>query len=244
MELVNQSSLSIVNFRTGCYIMIENEPASSQKNGGAFFIIQSGKVRIETLVNQMLGAQSQILGPGSFFGVISAMSSQEANETAVTLTDCSMIMVNRAQFGDLLLEAPSIALKIIRALSSDLRRYDNELAAKMVDADHSKDTADKLFQTGEFFYNAKNPNHAAMVFTSYIENHPEGAHKQKAQEYLDTIGFKVESHKGFSRTYQDGEMVLCGTHAWFRVVCHSKWQSQNYQNYRHPRNDLSYSGRW
>ena len=211
MELVNKSSLSIVKFRTGSYVMIENEPANSQKNGGAFFIIQSGRVRIETLVNHMLGVQSQILGPGSFFGVISAMSSQEANETAVTLTDCSMIMVKRAQFGDLVLEAPAIALKIIRALSRDLRRYDNELAANMVDADHSKETADKLFQTGEFFYNAKNPNHAAMVFTSYIENHPEGSHKQKAQNYLDRIGITVESPKGFNRTYQDGEMV-CAEH--------------------------------
>ncbi|MEM9424924.1 MAG: cyclic nucleotide-binding domain-containing protein, partial [Spirochaetota bacterium] len=200
------STLSIVNYQAGSYIIVENQPNSQQKQG-VFFIIRSGKVRVENLVDQMLGLQSHELSPGGFFGVISAMSAQGSNETAVALTDCSMIMVKSTKFGDLVLEAPSIALKIIRALSNDLRHYDNELALRMVDKNYSADNSLNLFHMGEFFYNAKSFNHAAYIFASYIESHPDGEKKQEAQDYLDKMGLTVEPPSGFSRTYQDEEMI-------------------------------------
>ncbi len=198
--------LSIVKYQAGSYIIIEDQP-NSKKNQGAFFIIRSGKVRIETLVDQMLGLKNEVLGPGGFFGVISAMSAQESNETAVALTDCSMIMVKSERFGDMVLEAPSIALKIIRTLSNDLRHYDNELAARIIDENHGTDIASNLFRTGKFFYNEKNFGHAARIFSSYLEHHPEAESRQEAQDYLKKMNVAIEPREGFNRTYQDGEMI-------------------------------------
>ena len=206
MRLDNSGTLSVVNYQAGSYVIIENQP-NSKRNQGTFFIIRSGKVRIETLVDQMLGLQSHVLGPGGFFGIIGAMSGQESNETAIALTDCSLIMVKCTRFGDLVLGSQSIGLKIVRSLSNDLRHYDNELAVRMIDQNRSKDNSVNLFRVGEFFYNAANYNHAAQVFTAYINHYPEGLQREQAQNYLDKMNIEVKHHNGFNRTYQDDEMV-------------------------------------
>ena len=186
--------------------MIEDEP-NREKIQESFFIIRSGKVRLETLVGQMLGAESKVLGPGGFFGVISAMGAHESNETAIALTDCSVIMVNRAKFGDLVLEAPVIAQKIIRSFSNDLRKYDNELAARVIDENHTADNAQNLFRVGEFFYERESFEYAAHIFTSYLESHADAQQRPEAQNYLNRIGIPVERPQGFNRVYRDGQMI-------------------------------------
>ncbi len=206
----DKGTLSITNYQAGSYVMVEDR-SNDKKKQDTFFIIRSGKVQVENLVDQMLGQKDQILGPGGFFGVVSAMSGQESNQTVVTLTDCSMIMVKSTKFSDLVVEAPSIALKIIRSLSNSLRHYDNELAARIVDANHTKDNSKNLFLMGEFYYKAKELNHANMIFTSYLEHYPNGAQKSEAQNYIDEMGITVPSHNNFNRTYQDGEMI-CAEH--------------------------------
>ncbi|WGK70143.1 cyclic nucleotide-binding domain-containing protein [Candidatus Haliotispira prima] len=200
------SSLSVVRFQAGSYILIEDQ-SNDEKNQEAFFILQSGSVQVETLVDQMLGRQSHVLGPGGFFGVIGAMSARQSNETVVALTDCSMIMVKRSKFADLVAEAPAIAFKIIRSLSNDLRHYDNELASRMVDENHSSDNAINLFRVGEFFYNNNNFSHATHVFICYLEHHHDVEHRRKAQSYLHKMKVKITIHNGFNRIYEDGEMI-------------------------------------
>ena len=208
------SSLSVVKYQEGSYILIEDEP-NSQKSQNSFFIIRSGKVRLETLVGQMLGAEHKILCPGDFFGVISAMSAHESNETAIAMTDCSVIMVQRANFGDLVLEAPAIAQKIIRLFSNDLRRYNNELAIRMIDENRTEDNTYNLFRVGEFFYEKENFDYAAHVFISYLEAHANAPQRTEAQSYLDQIDIEVkkrikkivEKNKGFNRSYKDGQMI-------------------------------------
>ena len=211
---MENSSLSVMKYQEGSYILIEDQP-NRQKSQESFFIIRSGKVRLETMVGQMLGTESKIIGPGDFFGVISAMSAHESNETAIALTDCSVIMVKRANFGDLVLEAPAIAQKIIRSSSNDLRRYDNELAIRMIDKNRTEDSAYNLFRIGEFFYKKENFGHAAYIFMSYLEIHSNTPQHTEAQSYLEQIDIKVktrikktiEKNKGFNRNYKDGQMI-------------------------------------
>ena len=206
MGVMESNSLSIVNYQAGSYIMVENQP-NSKKNEGAFFILRSGKVQVESLVDQMLGQPSNVLQSGSFFGIVSAMSEQESTETAIALTDCSLIVVTKNTFGNLVMGSPAIALKIIRALSTILRHYDDELAARMIEAQDKIDNSENLFHTGEFFYNNKNYKYAAQIFAVYIESYTNNARKEQAQKYLDEMQVDIKQQEGFSRSYEDGDMI-------------------------------------
>ena len=73
----NPLQLGLVNFNKGAYITIEGDHADH------FFIVRSGKVRIERELQIYAedGANTQL--PGDFFGVVSTMSNHAHIENAV-----------------------------------------------------------------------------------------------------------------------------------------------------------------
>ncbi len=86
--------LSIVNFNKNSYIIVEGKQKADY-----FYILRSGKVRISKEVEVVEEEGGNTLAPGDFFGVISTMSSHSHIETALALTDVSLISVAREQYG-------------------------------------------------------------------------------------------------------------------------------------------------
>ena len=84
--------LTLVNFRKGAYIIVEGKQQAAH-----FYIIRSGKVQIKREVEVQEEDESNILVPGDFFGVVSTMSSHSHIESAIALSDVSLIAVERDQ---------------------------------------------------------------------------------------------------------------------------------------------------
>ncbi|HUI71302.1 MAG TPA: Crp/Fnr family transcriptional regulator, partial [Spirochaetia bacterium] len=137
--------LSIVNFNRNSYIIVEGKQRAEY-----FYIIRSGKVRISKEVEVVEEEGGNLLAPGDFFGVISTMSSHSHIETALALTDVSLISVAREQYGLLIERNSPVALKIIQSFSRKMRYLDEALTrltfknTAMADPSH-------LFKVAEYY---------------------------------------------------------------------------------------------
>ena len=89
----NPLQLTLVNFKKGSYIIVEGKQKAEN-----LYIIRSGQVRVSKEVEIVQEMGGQIYGPGDFFGVVSTMSSHSHIETAMAITDVSLISVHRDQY--------------------------------------------------------------------------------------------------------------------------------------------------
>ena len=105
------TQFKVVNYLPKSFVIVEGK-----KEADNFYIIRSGNVKIIRENPTIADDAASLLGPGDFFGVISCMSSRAREETAVAVSNVSLISVEREQFGMLIQKNPVIALKIIRFL--------------------------------------------------------------------------------------------------------------------------------
>ena len=113
---------NIVSFPQGSYIVVEGK-----KEAHNFYIIREGKVRVGR-ENPVVGEDpNQVLGPGDFFGVVAAMSQHPQIESAIALSNVSLIQVSYDHFGTLIQKNSPVAMKIIRYFSMKLRQFDQTI---------------------------------------------------------------------------------------------------------------------
>jgi predicted component of type VI protein secretion system len=90
--------------------------------GTAMYIIESGSIDI---VRAQSGKEPlATLEAGDFFGEMAVLEDQPRFASALAQTDCRLLQIDRAQFGDVLRENVEIAIRIMRKLAGRLRRSD------------------------------------------------------------------------------------------------------------------------
>lgn len=202
--------LEVVNYKKSAYILIEGKASN-----GCFFIIRTGKVAISKEVNQN---QQEILNPGDFFGVVSAMSGHNCIETSVALVDCTLIKVHKDQFPLLIQKNNPIAMKIILSFSRKLRELNNsitELTLKSVSI--SYEDVVNLMNIGEFYYNQQQYNQAFYAYYRFIQYCPSHDLVPTAKKKLAEIKDKAKAvylnpaKEDFKRVYPDNTMI-CSEH--------------------------------
>ena len=87
--------------------------------GREFMIIASGTATV-----RRKGRKIATLGPGDFFGELALLAGVPRTATVIAESDMVIEALNRAEFATLLDESPSIARKVLSAVSK--RSYDNE----------------------------------------------------------------------------------------------------------------------
>lgn len=107
-----------VNFSKGQIIFEQDDP------GEAMFLVQSGQVRLNRIDPSGKELVLAILGPGNFFGEMAVLDGGGRSSNAVAQTNLTLSTINRANFRNLILREPEIALHIIETLSQRLRRTD------------------------------------------------------------------------------------------------------------------------
>ncbi|HNL70705.1 MAG TPA: Crp/Fnr family transcriptional regulator, partial [Leptospiraceae bacterium] len=174
-------SFQMVNFKAGSYVVIEGK-----REALSFFIIRQGKLKTQK-ENPVIGEDSsQILGPGDFFGVESAMSGHSRIETVVALSDCSLIQVNNDQFGLLIQKNAPVAMKIIRSFSVKLRSFDNTIT-RLSFRNAVEEDPSHLFVLGEHWMREGKTNHAAYAFQKYLQWNPQGDKLSQAKIHLQSL---------------------------------------------------------
>ena len=203
--------LGIVNYKQGSYVVVEGK-----QKADCFFIIQQGKVRITREV-AIDGERDELLVPGDFFGVISAMSSQSHIETALAATDVVLITVPPHQYVGLLQKNSQIAVKILTLLSSRLRFLDRAHTRLSI-----KDGANaillygphRLFNVAEYYFSQELYNQAFYAYTKYLKYCPDGedidAARKRLEEMADRAGnVRTEFEKNeLERAYRKDDMLF------------------------------------
>jgi CRP-like cAMP-binding protein len=203
----NQLQLNFINFKKDLFILVEGKQADS------FFIIRQGKVRIIRDV-AVEGEKDEILVPGDFFGVISAMSNHSHIETAQALTDVDLIGVHNKQYTALIQKNPAVAMKIITQFSKRLRFLNDTLAKRTL-----KSTAEvgpsHLFNVAEHYASQNMSSQAVYAYTMFMKHCPGDPNVQKAQEKIaeiqkkSPVNVKTEyAANELNRTYKKDTMLF------------------------------------
>ena len=203
----SQLQLSYVNYNKGAYIAIEGK-----QNSGFFYIIQQGNVKIskEALIE---GDSNNLLGPGDFIGVVSAMSGQCHIETAMALNDVVLIKVLREQYMGLIQNNPAVAMKIIKQFSQRLRLLNSTLAELTL-----KNTAQvgpsHMFNVAEYYLFQKQYVQAIYAYAKFLKYCPDDVNAAAAREKLQKLANYLKDVKidfgseQLTRTYNKNTMIF------------------------------------
>jgi CRP-like cAMP-binding protein len=134
-------------------------------------------------VEMVVEEKGNILGPGDFFGVVSTMSSHSHIETAQALTDVTLISVRKEQYGDLIQNTISVAMRIILQFSKRMRYLDEALTRLTLKNTAENDTS-HLFIVGEYYAKMNQYNQAYYAYSQYIKYCPREDNSNIARERM------------------------------------------------------------
>jgi CRP-like cAMP-binding protein len=138
--------------------------------------------------------ENDILGPGDFFGVVSAMSSHSHIETAQAIEDAVLIVVHRTQYGGLIQKNPQVAMKIIVEFSKRLRYLDESLSEHTL-KNTVKVGGTDFFTMGDYYTRQGQHKQAFYAYSKYIEYNPQGEKAAATKERLTKLSTQVKDVK-------------------------------------------------
>lgn len=203
----NPLQLGLVSYNKGAYITIDGDAADH------FYIIRSGRVRIEKELQIYEEEAQKALNPGDFFGVVSTMSNRAYIENAVALDDCTFITVRPDQYSMLIERNTPIAMKIINSFSKQVRVLDQALTRLTFKRSAEIDEL-HLYQVGEYYASQNQHSLAFYAYYKYCLANPKGANieavKQKMAKlkpYANTSTLKPDTSQ-FVRQYPKDTMLF------------------------------------
>ncbi len=202
------AQFKVENYVANSFIVVEGKRGADN-----FYIIREGKVKLSKENPVSAEEPFSIAGPGDFFGVISCMSGHPRTETAIALTNVSLISVEREQFGILIQKNPAVAMKIIRFFSRKLRDFDTAITRLTFKGSVEEDPS-HLFNIGEYYVKHRVFNHAAYAYQRFIQYCPAHPNRDKAIQRLKSLKapLKIEEnrqHDSLARSFKDNSMIFC-----------------------------------
>ncbi len=168
-------------FKAGSQIFSEGD------FGREMYIILKGEIEIFRILD---GKKSQlaVLKQGDIFGELAIIDKFPRSANAVALTDSVVLAVNSSAFESVILESKDFTKKIIKLLSTRIRRT-NDIVLSI----YKKDREEKIISALNSFYNielaAKNIKVKGKIekdsFLKYIETYKELNPKMVEQYLLD-----------------------------------------------------------
>ncbi|MDR2419442.1 MAG: cyclic nucleotide-binding domain-containing protein [Treponema sp.] len=205
--MTEQLQLDRINFKKGTYLIVEGTQQAER-----FFIIAAGTVRVSK-ESMAVVKERDVLGPGDFFGVISTMSSHGHIESVLAMTDVSVLSVQKKQYGDVIRNNSSLAMKIIMQFSKQMRFLDDALAIRTLKQKTNEDVS-HLLDVAEYYTSKQQYNHAYFVYQQYLKHCPDSDKVNLVKDRLMEIGFQVDPSKlayrneGENRIYPQNTMFF------------------------------------
>ncbi len=203
----NPLQLGLVSYNKGAYITIEGKAANQ------FYIIRSGRVRIEKDLELPEEQDDTVLKPGDFFGVVSTMSNHAHIDTALALEDCTLITVRPDQYSLLIERNTPVAMKIINGFSRQVRYLDQALTRLTFKSSAEVDER-HLYHVGEYYARQNQFNQAFYAYYKYVLSNPSGPNvllaKQrmmKIKPYAKVANLTTNSDQ-FIRQYPKDTMIF------------------------------------
>jgi CRP-like cAMP-binding protein/ribosomal protein S20 len=149
------------------------------------FILRSGKISLVSLDPDKEEEIRDLVSPGEFFGVKSALGHFPREENAVAVADSTAMAFTVPEFEAFAISNPSIILKMLKIFSNQMRRVHSQIA-KLMETEVVKPD-EGLFGIGERYLKLKRYSHAKYIFSRYLVHYPSGAKAALAAKNIQII---------------------------------------------------------
>jgi len=166
-----------LQYRQGSLIYFQGDPAEK------VFIVQSGKVNLVYQDIETGQDVHDLVQPGEFFGVKSALGRYPREENAAAIQDATIMVFTVPEFEALALANTRIILKMLKVFSNQLRKLHKQVSSLVLKEDQQNPEAG-LFSVGEYYLKSKNYVQARYVFSRYLTYYPSGRNAAQAANNL------------------------------------------------------------
>ncbi|MDR3167697.1 MAG: cyclic nucleotide-binding domain-containing protein [Treponema sp.] len=166
-----------LQYRSGSLIYFQGDAADK------VFILQKGTVN---LVYQDIETGQDVhdmVQPGEFFGVKSALGRYPREENALALQDTTIMAFTVPEFETLAMANIRIVMKMLKVFSNQLRRIHKQVSSLMEKAEVNPDEG--LYNVGEYYLKNKRFSQAKYVFGRYLTYYPSGKNAIQAAKHLE-----------------------------------------------------------
>lgn len=170
-KAVNYKANSIVYFRGD----------TSEK----VYILKSGKVSLNYNDIETGQEMHDLIQTGEFFGVKSALGKYPREETAVVLTDATMISFTVPEFEQIALQNTRIIMKMLKVFSNQLRRIHKQVRNLLMTGANTNDPESGLFKIGQYYLKSRKFKQAVYALRRYLTYYPSGKYSAEASSLLE-----------------------------------------------------------
>ena len=165
-----------LQYRSGSVIYFQGDPADK------VFILQTGKVNLTYQDIETGQDVHDVVSPGEFFGVKSALGRYPREENAVAIQDAIVMAFTVSEFEALAMANTRIIMKMLKVLSNQLRKIHKQVSSLMATEEQNPEAG--LFGVGEYYLKSKNYSQARYVFSRYLTFYPTGRNAAQAANNL------------------------------------------------------------
>jgi CRP-like cAMP-binding protein len=178
-----------LQYRAGSLIYFQGDPADK------VFILQKGKVNLVYQDIETSQDVHDLVQPGEFFGVKSALGRYPREENAVALQDALIMAFSVSEFEALAMANTRIIMKMLKVFSNQLRRIHKQVSSLM-DKEEQQNPEAGLFSVGEYYLKNKRFAQARYVFSRYLTYYPSGRNSGAAARNLEAAEMSLAKSGG------------------------------------------------
>jgi CRP-like cAMP-binding protein/predicted negative regulator of RcsB-dependent stress response len=160
------------------------------------FILNSGKVGLNSIDIETGQEVHDIVKTGEFFGMKSALGRYPREETAVVLQEAQVMAFTVPEFEALAMKNTRMITKMLKVFSNQLRHIHRQVQNLLV-SDEAVNPETGLYQIGEYYLRAKKYAPALHTYKRYLTYYPSG-------QYARDAAVKLEQAEGYVSRYGAG----------------------------------------
>jgi TolA-binding protein len=164
-------------YGSGSLIYFQGDPADK------VFLLQSGTVSLVYQDIETGDDVHEMVQPGEFFGVKSALGRFPREENALVLQDSAIMVFSALEFENMAMKNTRIIMKILKVFSNQLRRIHQQVLV-LTDTDE-REPESGLFSVGQHYLKNRRFLLARSAFSRYLTYYPSGRNAAEAARNLE-----------------------------------------------------------
>ena len=157
-----------VNYRANSIVYFQGDKADEIP------ILQKGRLELKYEDLQSGAEIRELVKIGEFFGVKAALGHYFHDETALAVSDCTIVYFTVQEFEGIVSRNPRVLMKMLQVFSTQLRRIHNQVQG-LLSSDRVMTSQEAgLFAIGEHYLRERNYSRALGAFHAYLKHWPAG----------------------------------------------------------------------
>lgn len=164
----------------------------------AFYLVQSGQVKVMLIAEDGREVVLSLVGPGDFFGETALMDDEMYSSSVIAMEDSRLLVLHRDHFRRCIAELPGMSYGLLRALCERLREADDKIGGLML-LDVAGRVAHLLLEMAE---RAGSP-HISSVPTHQVMAQMVGSSRETVSRTISSL-----SAQGLIESSREGVTIL------------------------------------